>query len=144
MSVRDMHAALSSCGALPLPACGAVTPYHIRGSQDDMVGFRVKIPILGDITLGLWFGDHRTEHDPPAFAYAANTAFLQVWSCMRSGCGIAAWTEPCRQSGNPVLIAIAPGFVQHCAAACTAPKVDHRMSGLMLCQALTIMPILSK
>ena len=59
-----------------------------------MVGFRVKIPILGDITLGLWFGDHRAEHDPPAFAYAVNTAFLQVQSfaaavaAMRGDCAV--------------------------------------------------------
>ena len=59
-----------------------------------MVGFRVKIPILGDITLGLWFGDHRTEHDPPAFAYAANTSFMQVWAAA-GACHACRGCAPC-------------------------------------------------
>ena len=71
-------------------APGAVTPITL--SQDDMVGFRVNLPILGDITLGLWFGDHKSELDPPAFAYAANTAFLQVCSSRQQmrQCGLSS------------------------------------------------------
>ncbi len=127
---------------LPRPASGAVTPYHIRGSQDDMVGFRVKIPILGDITLGLWFGDHRTEHDPPAFAYAANTAFLQAWSCMRSVCGIAVWTEP--TPASPVLTAIASRMCITAPPLVQPIQPERRASRPMPFHVLKLMVILLK
>lgn len=43
-----------------------------------MVGFKIGLPIIGDIAIGVWFGDHKAELDRPAFAYVCHTAFLDV------------------------------------------------------------------
>ena len=43
-----------------------------------MVGFKIGLPIIGDIAIGVWFGDHKAELDTPAFAYVCHTAFLDV------------------------------------------------------------------
>jgi hypothetical protein len=44
--------------------------------QDDLIGFRVGIPLDGDIAIALWFGDIVRETDTPAFTYAFHTAFV--------------------------------------------------------------------
>lgn len=44
--------------------------------QDDLVGFRVGVPLEGDITIALWFGAVVRDTDPPALAYAFHTAFV--------------------------------------------------------------------
>lgn len=46
------------------------------GAQDDLIGFRVGVPLDGDIVIALWFGDMVREQDVPAFAYAFHTAFV--------------------------------------------------------------------
>lgn len=43
--------------------------------QDDLVGFRVGIPLHGNITVALWFGSVVRDTDPPAMAFAFHTAF---------------------------------------------------------------------
>ena len=44
--------------------------------QDDLIGFRVGIPLDGDIVIALWFGNIVRETDTPAFTYAFHTAFV--------------------------------------------------------------------
>ncbi|KAK9808786.1 hypothetical protein WJX72_003664 [[Myrmecia] bisecta] len=44
-------------------------------TEDSMVGYEINRPISGDITIGLWFGDHKGEWDSPVMAYAFHTAF---------------------------------------------------------------------
>ena len=41
------------------------------------MGFDVNTAISGDITIGLWFGDHKGEWDLPALAYSFHTAFVE-------------------------------------------------------------------
>ena len=43
--------------------------------QDSEVGFDIDLPITGDITLGLWFGDHKVRWDPPELACSFHTLF---------------------------------------------------------------------
>ena len=43
--------------------------------QDSEVGFDIDLPITGDITLGLWFGDHKGEWDSPQLACSFHTLF---------------------------------------------------------------------
>lgn len=43
--------------------------------QDDLIGFRVGVPLDGDIVIALWFGDIVRDTDTPAFSYAFHTAF---------------------------------------------------------------------
>ena len=53
-------------------------PYtlHPKSSpQDSEVGFDIDLPITGDITLGLWFGDHKGEWDSPELACSFHTLF---------------------------------------------------------------------
>ena len=53
--------------------CTPATPLPL---QDDLIGFRVGIPLDGDIVIALWFGDIVRETDTPAFVYAFHTAFV--------------------------------------------------------------------
>lgn len=46
-----------------------------------MVGFQIGLPVFGDIAVGVWFGDHKSELDTPALAYVCHTAFLDVRFC---------------------------------------------------------------
>lgn len=41
-----------------------------------MTGFEVEQLVSGDVTVGLWFGGHKRECDPPALAYAFNAGFV--------------------------------------------------------------------
>jgi hypothetical protein len=41
-----------------------------------LVGFHVGVKLEGDIAIGLWFGDHKSDTDPPALAYVFHTAFV--------------------------------------------------------------------
>jgi hypothetical protein len=53
--------------------CTLAMPFFL---QDDLIGFRVGIPLDGDIVIALWFGDIVRETDTPAFVYAFHTAFV--------------------------------------------------------------------
>ena len=46
-----------------------------KNLQDDLIGFRVSLPLDGDITIALWFGDIVRDTDAPALAYTFHTAF---------------------------------------------------------------------
>ena len=64
------------------------------------MGFDVNTAISGDITIGLWFGDHKGEWDLPALAYSFHTAFVEQvrqdllltdWVCMWH---VLHWVQP--------------------------------------------------
>ena len=44
--------------------------------DQDSVAFDVDIPVSGDVTVALWFTDHRAEWDPPAAAYSFHTSHV--------------------------------------------------------------------
>jgi hypothetical protein len=47
--------------------------------QGGLVPFEVGVPVVGDVTIAVWFGKHNLGerlHARPAFAYAFHTAFL--------------------------------------------------------------------
>ncbi len=62
------------------------------------MGFRVGVPLEGDIVIALWFGTVVRDTDAPALAYAFHTAFaapgvlrieprdLTVGRCIRTTC----------------------------------------------------------
>jgi hypothetical protein len=54
-------------------------PSNVEGAEedDDTVIFNdVNLPICGDVTVALWFTDHRSEWDPPNVAYGFHTACI--------------------------------------------------------------------
>lgn len=59
--------------------------------QDVMVGYDINVPISGDITIGLWFGDHKGEWDSPVMAYAFHTAFVDQVRCKHAPAKVLAW-----------------------------------------------------
>lgn len=46
--------------------------------QGMITGFAMDCQVAGDVTVGLWFGDHKRQWDPPAIAYAFNANFVQA------------------------------------------------------------------
>ena len=47
-------------------------------TQGVITGFEVGRPVAGDVTVGLFLGDHKREWDAPAVAYAFNANFVQA------------------------------------------------------------------
>ena len=48
----------------------------LQGSES--TGFKVNKPVHGDVTIGIWLGDHKRDRDVPAFAYQFHTALLDT------------------------------------------------------------------
>lgn len=54
-------------------------PSNIEGAEDDddtVIFNDMNLPICGDVTVALWFTDHRSEWDPPTVAYGFHTACI--------------------------------------------------------------------
>ena len=47
-------------------------------TQGMITGFEVGRPVAGEVTVGLFLGDHKREWDAPAVAYAFNASFVQA------------------------------------------------------------------
>ena len=54
---------------------------HFCVLQEGLVPFNIGVPVVGDITIGVWFGHHNLGqrlHGRPALSYAFHTAFLSA------------------------------------------------------------------
>ena len=47
-------------------------------AQDDMLGFDLDLAVEGDVTLAFWRGDHKSQWEAPAFAYAFHTSLTEA------------------------------------------------------------------
>ena len=74
---------------LALPCLRLLTKSHcklLNGSrlqclQEGLVPFDVKTQVVGDITIGIWFGSRNLGnrlHGPPSLSYCFHTAFLNL------------------------------------------------------------------
>ena len=54
--------------------------WHSR-MQGGLVPFDIGVPVLGDVTIAIWFGEHNLGerlYQRPALAYAFHTAFAET------------------------------------------------------------------
>ena len=48
----------------------------LQGSES--TSFKVNKPVHGDVTIGIWLGNHKRDRDVPALAYQFHTALLDT------------------------------------------------------------------
>ena len=50
----------------------------------ESTAFKVNKAVHGDVTIGIWLGNHKRDRDVPAFAYQFHTALLDTGVCHAS------------------------------------------------------------